>query len=76
MATTTIHDLAEWRHRLAQALKASFDAMDAHAPVATTSRLERRIRALEQEGRARGFLPAEGAQGSLLGPAVAPPHRP
>lgn len=63
MSATTIHDLSDWRSRLAHALAASFRAMDERAPAANIARLQERIRTLEDEGRERGFLPRDGAHG-------------
>ena len=58
MAVITPHDIDEWRGRMADALRASLAAMDARRPEAEIALLEERIRALEQEGRERGILPA------------------
>jgi hypothetical protein len=54
--------MAEWRGRMVHALAAALTAMDARAPSAEIVMRHERIRVLEHEGRARGFLPAEGAQ--------------
>ncbi|WP_140885418.1 hypothetical protein [Muricoccus nepalensis] len=63
MTATTIHDLAEWRSRLAYALRVAFQADDAGLPAARIAALQERVRALEHEGRRRGFLPVDGARG-------------
>lgn len=55
MTPTTPDDLAEWRSRMAEALRASFEAMDAQRPSNKTVEWERRLRALEEEGRSKGF---------------------
>jgi len=60
MTLTTIHDLAEWRSRLARALQASLAAMDARLPSAEIASREAAIGALEQEGAARDFVPVKG----------------
>jgi len=60
MAATTHRNLAEWQGRLADALKAAYDAMGDRASAAETARLDQQIRTLELEGRERGFLPADG----------------
>ncbi|MFC0387248.1 hypothetical protein [Muricoccus vinaceus] len=63
MAATDTLDFAEWRTRMAHALRRSSAAAAAYAPASEIRKLEQRVRALEQEGAARGFLPADGAHG-------------
>jgi len=43
--------------------KASFEAAADHAAAARIGELEQHIRAVEQEGRTRGFLPIDEARG-------------
>lgn len=57
MAPLDGDDLAEWRSRLATALMASFQAMDARAPAAEILMRQARVRTIEEEGRWRGFRP-------------------
>lgn len=59
MDTTKVEDLAEWRSRLAAALKAAFQAMDAHTPAGEIRMRQARIHTIEDEGRLRGFMPAD-----------------
>lgn len=56
-------DLAEWRSRLAAALRMAFEVMDARAPATEILMRQARIRTIEEEGRQRGFLPPDGARG-------------
>ena len=63
MAVTDTLDFAEWRTRIAHALRRSSDAAASYVPASEIRKLEQRVRALEQEGRTRGFLPADGACG-------------
>jgi len=63
MAATDTLDFAEWRTRIAHALRRSSDAAAAYAPASEIRKLEERVRALEQEGAVRGFLPADVPQG-------------
>ena len=65
MNATKNHDVSEWRSRLAHALAASFRAMEARAPAAEIATQQECIRALEAEGRARGFLTRDGTHGQL-----------
>ena len=57
MDRTEPHDIAEWRGRLAQALQDCLWAADRFATRAETMKLDQRVRALEAEGRERGFRP-------------------
>ena len=63
MAATDTLDFAEWRTRMAHALRRSSDAAAAYAPASEIREREEHVRALEQEGRTRGFLPADGQRG-------------
>ena len=58
MVTSEDVERAEWRRRLADALRECLMDADRLAARAETMELEERVRALEEEGRLRGFRPA------------------
>ena len=57
METPRTDEAAEWRSRLATALQDCLWAADRFATRAETMKLDQRVRALEEEGRSRGFRP-------------------
>jgi len=61
MNATANDEIAEWRSRLAHALRAAFHAADRLASRAEMATLEERVRALESEGQSKGFMPAPPA---------------
>ena len=56
MAETENPAFAYWRARMVHALRVSLQAMDTGKPAAEIARLGLVIRALERQGRARGFV--------------------
>ena len=56
MDITKSEESAEWRSRLAHALRACLQAADRFATRAETTTLDQRVRVLEEEGRSRGFM--------------------
>jgi len=61
MIVANNQDFAEWRARMVHAVRAFAYAIDAYRPAAEAVKLDQVIRALEHEGRTRGFLPIDGA---------------
>ena len=62
MVTGEDGERAEWRQCLAEALRDCLMAADRLAPRAEMMELEERVRALEEEGRLRGFRPSEPSE--------------
>ncbi|WP_156963833.1 hypothetical protein [Muricoccus aerilatus] len=66
METTKSDEVAEWRGRLADALRACLAAADCLASRDETLKLQERVRALEDEGCAKGFMPAGNSRQAPL----------